>query len=203
MSGYTCEVPIPAMFQRLVGKPKYLRHVTNVQVTDVGCFEVPACMRYICNSEEDPLVDFRVVSLLLGEQPQSLFNITDLNRLSPHTTTFGHLRALIFDMNGLPVRKYGAATGTTRGLLVELHGNIEQNNHLPLMAAHLNPPMEITQATPGSTEIIFLGKILWQTAGDPFADGGDSGSLVWSELNGVKLPIGLHLGSGMDIALVC
>jgi hypothetical protein len=79
---------MPAMFQRLVGKPKYLRHVLNVQVTDAGCLEVPACMRYICIREEDPLVDFRVVSLLLGKVPQSLFDIADLNRLSPHTTTF-------------------------------------------------------------------------------------------------------------------
>jgi len=196
MSGYTCEVPIPAMFQRLVDKPKYLRHLLNDQVTEAGCVEVPACMRYICIREEDPLVDFRVVSLLLGEEPQSLFDIADLNRLSPHTTTFDNLRALILDMDGLPVWKHGAATGTTRGLMVALHGDTEQDNQLRGMADHLNPPMGITQATPGSSDIVFLGKIRWQTAGDPFADGGDSGSLVWSELNGVKLPIGLHVGSG-------
>ena len=196
MSGYTCEVPIPAMFQRLVGKPKYLRHVSNVQVMDAGCLEVPAHMRYICIREEEPLVDCRVVALLLGKQPQSLFDIAGLNRLSPHTTTFKHLHALIRKMDGLPVQKHGAAKGITRGLMVKLHCDMEQGNQFPLMADHLNPRMEVTQAAPGSDEIVFLGRIRWQTAGDPFAGGGDSGSLVWSELNGVKVPIGLHVGSG-------
>jgi len=139
MSGYTCEVPIPPMFQRLVGKPQYLTYVSNVQLTEAGCLEVPASMRYICIREEDPLVDFRVVSRLLGEQPQSLFGITDLDRLSPYTTTLDHLDALVVIMDGFPVQMHGAATGTTRGRLVELHGEIEQDGQFPMISHHLNP----------------------------------------------------------------
>jgi hypothetical protein len=99
-------------------------------------------------------------------------------------------------MDGLPVRKHGAASGTTHGVMVELHCDMEQDNQFPLVADHLNPRMEVTRATPGSDAIVVRGKIRGQTAGDPFADVWDSGSLVWSAQNGAKVPIGLHVGSG-------
>jgi len=184
------------MFQRPIGKPRYLGHVTNVEITEVGCLEVPLHIRYTCVRGEDPLVDFRVVALRLGKDARSLFGVTDLNRLSPHTLSLEHLNELLLLEGGLPVRKHGAATGITSGRLVELHRNAEADDQLPVMPDALNPRRKVTQVTLEADRSVFLGTVEWESAGDPFADCGDSGSLVWAELDGAKVPIGLHIGSG-------
>jgi hypothetical protein len=130
------------MFQRPIGKPRYLGHVTKVEITEVGCLEVPLHMRYTCVRGEDPLVDFRVVALRLEKDAQSLFGVTDLNRLSAHTLSLEHLNELLRLVGGLSVRKHGAATGMTSGRLVELRRNAEacQNTDRPEMTERRRRP---------------------------------------------------------------
>jgi hypothetical protein len=39
-----------------------------------------------------------------------------------------------------------------------------------------------------------VGRVEW--VDHPFAQGGDSGSLVWATVKGRKVPVGIHKGSG-------
>jgi hypothetical protein len=39
-----------------------------------------------------------------------------------------------------------------------------------------------------------MGRVEW--VDHPFAQGGDSGSLVWATVKGRKVPVGIHRGSG-------
>ena len=45
----------------------------------------------------------------------------------------------------------------------------------------------------------WLGLVQWTREYSPFADGGDSGSLVYTTVNNIMIPLGIHVGAPSKI----
>lgn len=80
------------------------------------------------------------------------------------------LGKLVEKESGITVYKYGAASGFTSGVLIDVE-------------------------RPDDSLYVFILKVKWRSLGEPFAVAGDSGSLVWAKDGETIIPLGMHYGS--------
>ncbi|KNG81215.1 hypothetical protein ANOM_010331 [Aspergillus nomiae NRRL 13137] len=87
----------------------------------------------------------------------------------------------LIEMLPLEVHKFGAGTGQTTGTLVDIQDLEDDDTYS-------------TQAVRDDTQAFKL-KIEWLSPDEPFAQDGDSGSLVYARHHGKTVPLGIHYGS--------
>ncbi|KAM5476748.1 hypothetical protein MauCBS54593_000018 [Microsporum audouinii] len=139
---------------------------------------LPASLNETCLLETDQIP--RSALRRVGEHvdcnrlnPDPTINDSDDSSLSafdPKLGDIGRLRQFLLEEEPVQVYKYGAASSYTTGFLRQ----IRQDDH---------------------EENLYRLKVQWTSAEEPFAEEGDSGSLVFAKDGDYIIPLGIHCGS--------
>jgi hypothetical protein len=167
-------VSIPFPFQRLNSKPQFLRYAEMPeQLSEVGCLLVPPGTPVACSITS---IDCGGLYELVGEKRKSYYP-KDLDKRYHRMLDPEHISEI--SSTKLLVQKMGNKTGLTEGYLTGACPTI--------------PKARVSQLN--KRKPAYYGEISWLDEQHPFADSGDSGSLVYLQLDEKTVPIGIHIGS--------
>lgn len=165
----------------------------------------------ICLLEIPQASDQFVLSCLIND-----LDCHKISYISPDTTSDSESRGIptLADVSSfqswlrisgpLQVFKNGAKTGETAGWLVELEEVMDGLGQLPIH--FLRRSMSFSDTSSSSTEIdqddtrVYTLNVKWLSPEMPFAEPGDSGSLVFTRVGNRVVPLGIHVGSIGDVS---
>ena len=109
----------------------------------------------------------------------------------------------IRQQGGLEVFKDGAKTGLTCGKLINLREIMDWKGQLSTTALRSSDPGSESFGDEGDKDEtpIWVLEIKWVSPSQPFAEEGDSGSLVYAKANDCIVPLGIHSGSKRDVSI--
>jgi len=160
----------------------------------------------ICLLEIPQASDQFVLSCLIND-----LDCHKISYISPDTTSDSESRGIptLADVSNfqswlrisgpLQVFKNGAKTGETAGWLVGLEEVMDGLGQLPIH--FLQRSMSFSDTSSSSTEIdqddtrVYTLNVKWLSPEMPFAEPGDSGSLVFTRVGNCVVPLGIHVGS--------
>ena len=174
-SGMQQTVSIPEPFRRVNSTPAFLP--SEQRLNEVACLRIPPGMLADCAI---PNVDCGGLCDLLGIERPDLYSNEDFNRRCAESFMPYLVNRLALTQT-VVVEKLGAKTGLTEGYLIQVCDSIPY--------------------TPDKlAEDLYYGVIAWIDGNSPFAEDGDSGSLVYMPSGSDIVPIGIHKGSEGSIS---
>ncbi|KAI1960905.1 hypothetical protein LOZ45_006837 [Ophidiomyces ophidiicola] len=188
---------------RLGGRPKFRRDwLIDRPVLDEICFlDIPEMFA----SNFIPCVLGDVNCHELAGLPSNIADADIEIKRSPSAMNIDCFREWVKNNSPVEVHKIGASTGRTSGLLVEiLHNRRGLKQKLPSRRRRrmANSSSSESSSSSSSSELdetpAYLLRIKWKNAYDSFSAPGDSGSLVFAEINRKIIPLGIHYGSDSD-----
>ena len=168
-------VSIPVPFRRPNSNLVFIG--SEQPLNEVSCLLIPPGMPAVCAISN---VDCGGLCDLSGRERPSLYSEEDFNRRCAESLT----PELIDDLaqkQRIVVRKLGAKTGLTEGYLIQVCDSIPYTPDKPAK----DP---------------YYGVIAWIDGNSPFAEDGDSGSLLYMPSGSDIVPIGIHKGSKGSIS---
>ena len=102
----------------------------------------------------------------------------------------------------LEVFKDGAKSGTTSGRLIRVeeiaygHRQLSVTALIDSFSSSSSSSSDVDQ----DDTTVYLLRVKWLSPSQPFAEDGDSGSLVYAKANGHIIPLGIHAGSIGDLS---
>ncbi|KAF8243746.1 hypothetical protein K440DRAFT_663917 [Wilcoxina mikolae CBS 423.85] len=186
-------VDVPDPFRCIAGVPRYVIRASMADTINSCPDNIPENIRERLGSQIG-FQEFGVKDLGVLVPPSGIpincvlgkccpFQDPDLDTLRPHSLPMEVLIEYL-GRTSLTVYKKGATTGITSGQLFEV---LCEQFELPEAQENDCRQSECT-----------MGRIKWCAADTPFAKGGDSGALVWANIQQKIVPIGVHKGSRGD-----
>ncbi|KAH8817388.1 hypothetical protein F5884DRAFT_779212 [Xylogone sp. PMI_703] len=177
------DVSIPVEFQRNNGTPTFihilkkidLKRFSEPAMREVGCMEYPDHLPRRCAIIG---INCAGISQSLQLAAPANYESFNLDKRSPDSFDPLHLSILIQSPLNHRVYKMGAATGLTQGTLVNVTNDVASSGN-----------------DREKEKDLYYGVVAWDSPETPFAEGGDSGSLVYLVEGGNVIPLGIHKGS--------
>ncbi|MCJ1466394.1 hypothetical protein MMC07_005013 [Pseudocyphellaria aurata] len=175
--------------ERLLGSPYFRSQwlLPRACLDEICLLSIPICPSIMNLNCVIPNLDCRKISAI-----SPTIKIEE-GIVSPGTPLLQSVRKLQYWVNHqgfLMVFKNGATTGTTCGKLIE----VEEKPNGKEQPCRRNLTFTFSDETD-----VYVLRIKWLSPEQPFAEAGDSGSLVYAKANGHIIPLEIHWGSQEDI----